>query len=514
MPTTFTLQRPANINYKIFSILAFFLSAIWNIFPPVVILIALRQIVSYLMHCHIQREPIMHLRHYYRHLALAALAFISLSSSGIFARQVARPATADAASQVALLKESMTDPDKFRNFYTAYSSLATLLESPQSAKAAETILAARNELVADTKVLDAISTKDARQTALRVLELARSYSNLKRFGKGRLVFGTIKIADNKLEPDLVLAQMVIQPDGWFCTEIADAAKPLSFRAAGYRMLDSKIPPDAGAANLGTLVMQPVTDAEMATIKGKIEFQGAAAGADFKATVNYSVPPPNTVTGGYSPRRRWPEPQPFSVQKDGSFEIKGLTPGSYAVSLNSSKHENYYKAYNLKSAETTDTGTIMMRTTDLAFYIGKPSPKAGKFPWEKDIAAARKRAQAENKPMMIMMTATWCGPCKMLEANTLSDGWVQQFMKDFVVVQAYEDKEVEKQYDGSAYPTLVFTDKTGKEVHRTLGYQPPIAFSGNILKARKELKLPEDADLKVLEEKKVVKPPVMMRRIGG
>ena len=100
-----------------------------------------------------------------------------------------------------------------------------------------------------------------------------------------------------------------------------------------------------------------------------------------------------------------------------------------------------------------------------------------------------------------MTATWCGPCKFLEAKTLSDPRVQQFLKDFVVVQAYEDKEVEKLYNGGSYPTLVFTDKAGKEKHRTLGYQPVGVFSGNILKACQELGVTVDPDLKTLEEKK-------------
>ena len=135
----------------------------------------------------------------------------------------------------------------------------------------------------------------------------------------------------------------------------------------------------------------------------------------------------------------------------------------------------------------------------------------KFPWEKDIEAARKRAKDEGKPMMIMMTATWCGPCKMLESKTLSDPWVQKFLKEFVVVQAYEDKEVEKLYDGNAYPTLVFTDKTGKEMHRTLGYQPAGVFSGNILKACQELGIPPDADLKTLADKKVVKVPAAAKK---
>jgi thioredoxin-related protein len=95
---------------------------------------------------------------------------------------------------------------------------------------------------------------------------------------------------------------------------------------------------------------------------------------------------------------------------------------------------------------------------------------------------------------------------MLEAQTLSDPWVQQFMKKFVVVKAYEDKEVEKQYGLNGYPTLVFTDKVGKELHRTVGYQPAGAFSGQILKACQELNIPADKDLQALAEKGVVKSP--------
>src|SRR5262245_59671569 len=60
-------------------------------------------------------------------------------------------------------------------------------------------------------------------------------------------------------------------------------------------------------------------------------------------------------------------------------------------------------------------------------------------WEKDYPSAITKAKAEKKPLMIMMTATWCGPCKMLEKETLDDPWVRYFLSNFVVVKAYEDK---------------------------------------------------------------------------
>ena len=67
----------------------------------------------------------------------------------------------------------------------------------------------------------------------------------------------------------------------------------------------------------------------------------------------------------------------------------------------------------------------------------------------------------------MMTATWCGPCKMLESETLNYRWIRQFLAPFVLVQAFEDKDVEKTYGLGGYPTLAFCDsawKTCPQVH--------------------------------------------------
>lgn len=449
-------------------------------------------------------------------MMLFGTAFLMMSIACSFANsQESKPAAfPDVTTLIADLQKSLTDTTQSQTFFRSYSVLSSMLNGTEGPKTASLILARQEDLVPNELIRNASTAGTKPVTAaIRLLELTKSQFTISRTGKGHLVFGIVKVSDGKLEPDLILAQMVIQPDGWFCTEIADLKKPLSFRAAGYRALDAAIPAEGAFAELGSLTMQAVTDEETGSLRGQISFQGEPANDQFKALINYAVPPPNTTTGGYSPRRRWPQAQPFPISKDGQFEISGLTPGTYAMILSSPKHANYYKTFEVKTASATDTGTIVMQTTDLGFYIGRPTPKGGEFPWEKDIATARKRAAAEGKPMMIMMTATWCGPCKMLEKETLSNGWIQQFMKDFVVVQAYEEKAVEEQYNCSAYPTLVFTDKSGREVHRTVGFQPAIAFSGQIAKARNALNLSEDKDLKQLQEKGLVRRASVLSPAG-
>ena len=105
--------------------------------------------------------------------------------------------------------------------------------------------------------------------------------------------------------------------------------------------------------------------------------------------------------------------------------------------------------------------------------------------------------------MVMMTATWCGPCKMLEKETLNDPWVKHFLTGFIIVKAYEDKEVEAKYPMNAYPTLVFTDSQGKELHRTVGFQPTTKFLEQCVAGMKKLALKLPEELQLLIDKKIL-----------
>ncbi|QVL33564.1 thioredoxin family protein [Telmatocola sphagniphila] len=451
---------------------------------------------------------------------LVPLAVILISSYSVTlsAQTPANPPAAEKKSPdveelLSKLESSFGQKTKGREFYQAYSQLTALVQGKEKStaeKASEAILAKLKTLLPEGAARKELETSQKSKTQLvaaeRGLEILRALHTVKSIGRGKIAFGTLKVEDSKLNPEMVLAQMVIFEDGWFVTDIGDSKKTLGFRAAGYLPLDAKLPETCDELQLDTLILKPISLADSATITGKIVFDGPDGMKNLKANLNLTVPPPNTATGGYSPRKKWPEATSLTVGKDGGFELTGLTPGDYFLYLQTGKHEDVSKKVTLKPASTEDLGKLTMRSTDMGYYLKKETPKAGKFPWQKDIEEARKRALAEGKPMMIMMTATWCGPCKLLEEKTLNDPWVQQFLKEFVVVKAYEDKEVEKLYNGNAYPTLVFTDKTGKELHRTLGYQPPGTFSGNIFKACQELGLKIDPDLQTLVDQKIIKLP--------
>jgi thioredoxin-related protein len=119
-----------------------------------------------------------------------------------------------------------------------------------------------------------------------------------------------------------------------------------------------------------------------------------------------------------------------------------------------------------------------------------SRSAESLPWEKDYATALAKAKTQKRPLFLMLTATWCGPCKMLERQTLLDPSIRDGLKEFVWVQAFEDEKLNKKFQLSGYPTLVWVDSTTERVlAQSSGYQAPQPFLRHIIEARKAGGLP-------------------------
>ena len=115
----------------------------------------------------------------------------------------------------------------------------------------------------------------------------------------------------------------------------------------------------------------------------------------------------------------------------------------------------------------------------------PAFGADSLPWEKDYATALAKAKAEKRPLFLMLTATWCGPCKMLEGQTLLAPAIRSGLKEFVWVKAYEDAALNKRFNLAGYPTLVFLDpSTERILAYSNGYEPPGPFLRHVIEARR------------------------------
>lgn len=107
-------------------------------------------------------------------------------------------------------------------------------------------------------------------------------------------------------------------------------------------------------------------------------------------------------------------------------------------------------------------------------------------WLQDFAAAKAKAKAENKHLLLDFTGSdWCIWCKRLDGEVFStDAFKQAAPKDFILVKldypndeslvTAEVKEqnarLQTEYAVEGYPTVLLTDADGRPFAKT-GYQP-------------------------------------------
>lgn len=93
--------------------------------------------------------------------------------------------------------------------------------------------------------------------------------------------------------------------------------------------------------------------------------------------------------------------------------------------------------------------------------------------------AEKAAAAEGKIVFIDFYTTWCGPCKMLDAQTWTDAKVGQLLGEKAVALKLdaekEGRDAAKRYKIDAYPTLLLLKPDGTEIDRLVGFREPARF---------------------------------------
>ncbi len=94
-----------------------------------------------------------------------------------------------------------------------------------------------------------------------------------------------------------------------------------------------------------------------------------------------------------------------------------------------------------------------------------------------------KAKNENKMIFIDCYTTWCGPCKWMAKNiftndTAADFYNKNFVNAKIDMEAGEGIDIAKKYGIRAYPTLLYINSEGTQMHRICGSGPVASFVEN------------------------------------
>ena len=107
--------------------------------------------------------------------------------------------------------------------------------------------------------------------------------------------------------------------------------------------------------------------------------------------------------------------------------------------------------------------------------------------EVTFAEALKQAKREKKIVMVDYYTTWCGWCKRLDKDTYSSNELGKYADDNIIsikldAEKGEGSTLAKGSGVTGFPTIIFYNGEGKEIHRVVGYKPAPGFIQEMMKA--------------------------------
>ena len=130
-------------------------------------------------------------------------------------------------------------------------------------------------------------------------------------------------------------------------------------------------------------------------------------------------------------------------------------------------------------------TFALALAPVAPAQAKPSKsQAGKIAWQTNFESAMAQAKKSGKPMFVDFYATWCGPCKALDATVFPDPRVVKASRSYVMVKVDGDKRADliKKYNVEGYPSMGFFSPSGKLLKLQVGPPLPKKYTGDPYKA--------------------------------
>src|SRR6266550_2670294 len=119
-----------------------------------------------------------------------------------------------------------------------------------------------------------------------------------------------------------------------------------------------------------------------------------------------------------------------------------------------------------------------------FVLVLPGAFADELPWQSDWKVAFQKAKEQRRMVFVDYFATWCEPCRTMDATVFRDAVVQQRLSDFVLLRVDVDRStIARAHFVSALPSYVVYDPGERERFRISGSKPSDLFSAAIEQIR-------------------------------
>jgi len=114
----------------------------------------------------------------------------------------------------------------------------------------------------------------------------------------------------------------------------------------------------------------------------------------------------------------------------------------------------------------------------------PAESSPPIAWPSDWNAAFEKANEQHRMVFVDYFATWCGPCRQMDATVFRDTDVKRRLSDFVLLRVDVDKNaIARKQRVSALPSYVLYDPGQRERFRITGARPAAVFLGAIEEIR-------------------------------
>ena len=150
-----------------------------------------------------------------------------------------------------------------RAYYEAAAKIERRLnQGPDAEATARRLLERKADLVSEPgveRLLDELADQKKPVLAAQwLLAIVKARQTVRTYRKGHVVVGRLVVEDGRTDPELVMAQMPILPEGYFAGEVGDLVRPIAFRWHGYQNLDVPLEGKTGdVVDVGTVILNPL-----------------------------------------------------------------------------------------------------------------------------------------------------------------------------------------------------------------------------------------------------------------